>query len=282
MRNGFDLIKVFYSWVFNNQEKPIRPHHVSLYMFFVNQNNRNNWVDWFKCPYDLAMQGSCITSKRDYYRYLHDLEKWGLIGYIPGQAMHKSPLISLTKINQKTTDKPLPKSEIVGYQIVTQPDTQHDTQPDTQDDTQHDTQPDTHIKHVTSNPNTCNVYSAPEESEKKSEQKEESEQEQKKDKNPPPTKKTVLIPTEQEFLDYVKKWMEENNKDFIGKRVQLISKYQAWVSDGWKDGNGSPIKNWKTKIQNTEPYLKSDYAKSHSASRKTAREPVSGTSFGSL
>ena len=36
----------------------------------------------------------------------------------------------------------------------------------------------------------------------------------------------------------------------------LKAKYEAWVSDKWKDGNGKEIKNWQTKIKNTIPYLR--------------------------
>lgn len=36
----------------------------------------------------------------------------------------------------------------------------------------------------------------------------------------------------------------------------LKAKYDSWVEDGWKDGNGNKIKNWKTKLKNTLPYLK--------------------------
>ena len=36
----------------------------------------------------------------------------------------------------------------------------------------------------------------------------------------------------------------------------LKAKYEAWVGDGWKDGNNKQIKNWKTKLKNTLPYLK--------------------------
>ena len=32
-------------------------------------------------------------------------------------------------------------------------------------------------------------------------------------------------------------------------------KYEAWVINDWKDGNGNPIKNWKVKLLNTIPYL---------------------------
>ncbi len=33
-------------------------------------------------------------------------------------------------------------------------------------------------------------------------------------------------------------------------------KYEAWVENGWKDGNGKDILNWKTKILNTLPHIK--------------------------
>lgn len=50
-------------------------------------------------------------------------------------------------------------------------------------------------------------------------------------------------------------------KSFLGEKYQsleysLRAKHEAWVSDGWKDGNGKKIKNWKTKIKNTVPFLK--------------------------
>lgn len=35
----------------------------------------------------------------------------------------------------------------------------------------------------------------------------------------------------------------------------LKNKYDAWVENDWKDGNDSPIKNWKTKICHTLPYI---------------------------
>ena len=76
--NGFEQIKSFYSWVFNNPDK-VKPTHISLYLFLLNQNNRSMWVEWFKCPFDLAMQGSCIGSKTTYYRCLKELQSFGLI-----------------------------------------------------------------------------------------------------------------------------------------------------------------------------------------------------------
>lgn len=93
--NGFEQIKGFYSWAFNNQQLNVRTTHIALYMFLVNQNNRNKWVEWFKCPFDLAMGGSGITNKNTYYKTLKDLQEWGLIEYKKGVNNFKAPLIKL-------------------------------------------------------------------------------------------------------------------------------------------------------------------------------------------
>lgn len=92
--NGFEQIKAFYSWVFNNPDK-VRPTHISLYLFLWNQGNRANWVEWFKCPYDLAMQGACIGNKGTYYRCLDDLQNFNLIKYKKGLNNYKAPQIHL-------------------------------------------------------------------------------------------------------------------------------------------------------------------------------------------
>lgn len=107
--NGFDLIKNLFSLSFN-QENEIRPAHISLYMFLLNQNNRNLWAEWFKCPYDLAMHGSRIGSKTTYYKTLDDLKKLGLIDYRKGENAFKAPLI---KLLEKSESVPLtvPQSE---------------------------------------------------------------------------------------------------------------------------------------------------------------------------
>ena len=95
--NGFEQIKAFYSWVFNEPEKA-RPTHISLYLFLFNQNNRANWVEWFKCPYDLAMHGARIGNKGTYYRCLDDLKEWGIIDYKKGINNFKAPLIKLFQL----------------------------------------------------------------------------------------------------------------------------------------------------------------------------------------
>lgn len=101
--NGFEQIKGFYSWVFDNQDKPIRSTHISLYMFLINQNNRNSWIEWFKCPFDLAMGGSGISNKKTYYTTLLDLQEWKLIEYRKGINNFKAPLIKIEVLFDTST-----------------------------------------------------------------------------------------------------------------------------------------------------------------------------------
>lgn len=114
--NGFEQIKAFYSWTFDNQDKQIKPQHISLYLFLLNQNNRANWVEYFKCPYDLAMTGSCIGSKKTYYNCLNDLQDWGLIEYKKGSNNWKAPVIKLEVLKYTST---VPLSEPLPTQVPT-------------------------------------------------------------------------------------------------------------------------------------------------------------------
>lgn len=98
--NGFRQIEAFYSLVFSGKHD-FSPQHISLYMFLLNQNNRSNWIEWFKCPYDLAMNGAMIGSKKTYYACLTDLKEWGLIKYIAGENQFKAPKISLSRLDNE-------------------------------------------------------------------------------------------------------------------------------------------------------------------------------------
>lgn len=113
--NGFRQIERFYSIVYSGKHE-IRTQHVSLYMFLLNQNNRSNWSEWFKCPFDLAMAGACIGSKQTYYNSLHDLKEWNLIDYIPGENNWKSPKISLICLS-KNEPQHVPQCEPMDEQL---------------------------------------------------------------------------------------------------------------------------------------------------------------------
>ena len=58
------------------------------------------------------------------------------------------------------------------------------------------------------------------------------------------------IPEFEEFKEYA--IHKKNDVDLIA----LDLKYQAWKENGWKNGNGKKIKNWKSTLLNTLPYLK--------------------------
>lgn len=76
-------------------------------------------------------------------------------------------------------------------------------------------------------------------------------------------------PTIEDFLDFCKVDMPQNGLNFFEYEYSLRSKFNAWQENGWKDGYGKPIKNWKSKIRNTIPHLKP-------IPQKT---PVSGNSY---
>jgi hypothetical protein len=58
------------------------------------------------------------------------------------------------------------------------------------------------------------------------------------------------IPAFDVFLNHAKE-----QKPLIDE-FSVKAKYDSWVLNGWKDGNGKKIVNWKTKLNNTLPYLK--------------------------
>lgn len=73
-----------------------------------------------------------------------------------------------------------------------------------------------------------------------------------KDKN---EKQKIEIPTLEEFLNYLQIEMPNWGFDFNSNKFYLQTKYETWVSNGWKDGNGNKIKSWKLKAKNQMPYL---------------------------
>lgn len=63
------------------------------------------------------------------------------------------------------------------------------------------------------------------------------------------------IPTFSEFLIYAKE------KEPSVKESALKNKYDAWVANDWNDGNDSKIKNWKSKLCHTLPFIEKETAK---------------------
>lgn len=63
------------------------------------------------------------------------------------------------------------------------------------------------------------------------------------------------IPSKQEFIEYCKSIYNKSDKNFEDYKFSIELKYDSWILNDWKDGNGSKIKNWKSKVNNTIPYL---------------------------
>ena len=59
-----------------------------------------------------------------------------------------------------------------------------------------------------------------------------------------------IIPSIEEYIKYAVEKKPDVDKQSVG------FKCDAWVQNGWKDGNNKPVGNWKTKLLNTLPYLK--------------------------
>ena len=138
--NMFTQVRKFYSRVFD-ENIDLRPTHVSLYFFLLNQNNRVNWTEWFKCPFDIAMTGALINSNKTYYKVLEDLKKFGFILYQKGKNNYKAPQISIIPLDN-STDFELPnvETDIDISVLITQLTTQLTTQASTQLITQLTTQ----------------------------------------------------------------------------------------------------------------------------------------------
>jgi hypothetical protein len=76
----------------------------------------------------------------------------------------------------------------------------------------------------------------------------------------------IKFPDFSEFLNY---YNSDISKKFPIDEFVLKAKFDSWVEAGWKDGNGSKIKNWKTKLRNTVPFL----AKKQSTVTPAAQPP---------
>jgi hypothetical protein len=69
----------------------------------------------------------------------------------------------------------------------------------------------------------------------------------------PNESKENIIPTWDDFLAYGKEKEPSIN-------IQALkNKYDAWIENGWKDGNDNKISKWKVKLLNTLTYIEKDF-----------------------
>lgn len=79
-----------------------------------------------------------------------------------------------------------------------------------------------------------------------------------KDKITSKRKTKVEIPTVEEVIEEMKIKLYELNSDWTPERVRKATtlKYETCVGNGWKDGNGNAISNWKLKFVNMMKFEK--------------------------
>jgi len=80
----------------------------------------------------------------------------------------------------------------------------------------------------------------------------------------------VDIPAYEDFKEYALDKCSELN--FNVPENSINAKYQSWKANGWRNGNGKKIKNWKTTILNTLPYLQQKEEKPETKEEREARE----------
>lgn len=213
--NYFEQIKNYYTFVFNS-EKDIRPVHTSLYFFLLNQNNRLGWVEWFKCPFDLGMQGAQINSKNTYYKTLQDLQDLELIKYQRGLNLHKAPKIYIIPL--KSTDAKIDTVTIP----LSEPLTGTLTEP---------------LSEPLSKLLSENIYKLIIDNYKVVN----SNLEKWLLKKPITPRKVFSPPDEYEVIQYFK---ENGYTD-----TSAIKAFKYYDSANWNDSKGNPVKNWKQKMQ---------------------------------
>lgn len=78
----------------------------------------------------------------------------------------------------------------------------------------------------------------------------------------------IYIPSFDEFKNYAL----ENDPNV--NLIALELKYKAWKEDGWKDGKGRKIKNWKSKILHNLQYIEHENNKrTHAGLHKNGNRP---------
>ena len=68
-------------------------------------------------------------------------------------------------------------------------------------------------------------------------------------------RKESNIPSESDFMSFCLIETSSAGLPWTMYEYPIKAKYEAWVANGWKDGHNKPIKNWKSKVKNTLPFL---------------------------
>ena len=84
--NGYNLSRNFWDFSFENPDK-IKPNHIAVYFFAIEQCNRLGWKKKFSLPSSMVMEATSIRSYNSYIKVLNDLIDYGFIELIEKSKM---------------------------------------------------------------------------------------------------------------------------------------------------------------------------------------------------
>ncbi len=112
--NGYNLSRNFWDFAFENPEK-IKPNHIAVYFFAIEQCNRLGWKRKFSLPSSMVMEATSIKSYNSYIKVLNDLIDYGFIELIEkSKNQFTANIIALSKFDEaryKALDKAIIKQD---------------------------------------------------------------------------------------------------------------------------------------------------------------------------
>ncbi|WP_332578445.1 hypothetical protein [Algoriella sp.] len=104
----------FWDFSFENPDK-IKPNHIAVYFFAIEQCNRLGWKRKFSLPSSMVMEATSIRSYNSYIKVLNDLIDYGFIELIEkSKNQFTANIIALSKFDEpiyKALDKAIIKQD---------------------------------------------------------------------------------------------------------------------------------------------------------------------------
>lgn len=107
--SGYDLMRKWFDFAFENQEK-VCPTHTAMFSWFVELNNRMGWAEKFGSPASQTMAAIGLKSYNTYKKIFDELVSFGFVKVVSeSKNQWSSCIIALSNFN-KTLDKALDKA----------------------------------------------------------------------------------------------------------------------------------------------------------------------------
>ena len=248
--NIYSLYRNFFDWAFENPDK-IKPNHIAIFSFAVEQCNRFGWIPQFGFPTSMAMAVTGIHSYNTYIKAFNDLVEFGFFKLIKkSQNQFTANIIALSNF-----DEPLDKAldEAMMKHLI-----KHDVKQRESNDSII-----RQSNQLTNKPININVDApASAHSDFFSNNSPESgnpKNEIAREKKIARTKK-FIPPTEEEMINYFR----EN-----GYSVESAKKaWKYYEAGNWMDARGNAVRNWKQKALSVWFKPENEKKRDYNAERK--------------